>query len=76
MTRRSPSRKWSRHPGPSVGERVLALLHMDGPDGPVPWTAAELAEGSGAHVTSVAVALYRLEGDGAVGDFRQVFENL
>lgn len=64
--RRSPSRKWSRHKGPSVGERVTALLRTAGPDGPVPWTVAELADGSGAHPTSVAVALYRLEGEGAV----------
>lgn len=54
----------SRHPGPSVRERVLELLRTPGPAGPVPWRICELAEGTGAHPTTVADVLAHLEGDG------------
>lgn len=64
--RTSPVRKWTRHPGPSVRERVLVCLRTPGVQGqpPVPWTVAELAAGTGAHPTTVADALAHLEGHG------------
>jgi hypothetical protein len=60
--RRSPSRTWSRHPGPSVESRILACLGTPGPDGPVPWTIRELAEGTGAHPTTIGDTLPRIAG--------------
>jgi len=57
---------WSRKgpPGPKAIDRIVDWLLTPGPDGETrPWTVRELAQGTGAHSTTVWSALLHHEGD-------------